>query len=216
MAFIYCIVNNINGKKYIGKTSFSIERRFKQHINDSTKSCEKRPLYSAIRKYGKENFSIYALEETTDEKACEREIFWIKEFNTVKNGYNATIGGDGKPYIDQDKILREYEKLKRASLVARKLKHDEAWVAKILNKHGVKLENHPYDSGVINKPKKIYRFSKEGFFIDEFESVTKAVEFLYDNGLVKNKKSGVRGHICDNANGKKKSAYGYIWKYELT
>ena len=215
MSYIYCIVNKINDKKYVGKTEVSIERRFKEHINDSKKVYEeKRPLYSAIKKYGEENFFVYLLEECTKEEACEKEIFWIKKLNTFKKGYNATIGGDGRPFIDEETIIEEYKVLKRASLVAQKLKHDEVWVSKILRKHGMVLENHPYDSGVINQKKLILRYTKEGEYVDCFDSVTDASKFLFENGVVKNQKSGVRGHICDNANGKSKSAYGFVWKYK--
>ena len=34
MGYIYKIVNNINGKVYIGKTDFTIEERWKNHIHD--------------------------------------------------------------------------------------------------------------------------------------------------------------------------------------
>ena len=41
----------------------------------------------------------------TDEIACEREIYYIKHFNTYgSNGYNATFGGDGKSYINKEKV----------------------------------------------------------------------------------------------------------------
>lgn len=215
MSYIYCIKNIINNKKYVGKTELSIENRFKQHIYDSSKrELEKRPLYSAIKKYGKENFIVYLLEECKIEEACDREKSWIKELDTFNNGYNATIGGDGKQYIDRSLIIQEYKNCERVSIVAQKLHHDEAWVSKILKKNGLIVKNHPYDSCVINSPKKILRFSKNGDYIDSFNSISEAVEFLFENGIVKNKKSGIRGHISDNANNKTKSAYGYIWKYD--
>lgn len=60
MSFIYKITNQINGKSYIGKTNLaSIQERFKEHIHDSKRvHMEKRPLYSAMNKYGSENFKI--------------------------------------------------------------------------------------------------------------------------------------------------------------
>lgn len=55
MAFIYKITNLVNGKVYIGKTEETIEKRFRQHLSESNKDrCKNRPLYRAIRKYGKE------------------------------------------------------------------------------------------------------------------------------------------------------------------
>ena len=49
MAYIYKIENDINGKVYIGKTEFSIKRRFKEHCKEAFReNREQRPLYAAI------------------------------------------------------------------------------------------------------------------------------------------------------------------------
>lgn len=214
MAYIYCITNNVNGKKYVGKTTSSIKRRFKEHLCDcENRKRENRPLYSAMRKYGKENFTIEMLEECERESLSNREIFWIDKLNTYKEGYNATRGGEGSIKIDENEVVRLYEKYKRGSIVAKVLGRDAGQINKILKSCGIKLENHPYDSGVINKKKKIYQYSLDGEFLKCFESVTEAVNYLFEIGLIKNKKSGVRAHICDNANGKNKTAYGFVWKY---
>lgn len=76
MSYIYVITNNINKKQYIGKTNLTIEKRFKEHIYDSKKErCEKRPLYSAMNKYGIEHFSIEQLEECNESIVNEREQY---------------------------------------------------------------------------------------------------------------------------------------------
>ena len=62
MAFIYVITNNLNQKKYVGKTTTTIKQRWQQHIKDSKKDdISNRPLYAAFNKYGIENFSIQPL-----------------------------------------------------------------------------------------------------------------------------------------------------------
>ena len=62
MAYIYQIINDINDKIYVGKTEFSIEKRFKEHCRDAFKErSEKRPLYSAMRKYGVEPMKLLKL-----------------------------------------------------------------------------------------------------------------------------------------------------------
>lgn len=79
MGYIYCITNLINGKRYVGKTAYSIEKRFKEHCSDFCKRrCEKRPLYDAMNKYGIENFIVEELEYVEDDsKLSDKEIYWI-------------------------------------------------------------------------------------------------------------------------------------------
>lgn len=105
---IYCITNKINNKKYVGKTLSSIEERFEQHIADRT-HYNHRPLYMAMNKYGVENFSITLLEENDYTKLSEREQYWIKILDTYHNGYNATLGGDGKVLYDYEAIVDKYK-----------------------------------------------------------------------------------------------------------
>lgn len=90
MIGIYKIENLINHKCYVGQ-SVHIERRWKEHCQPSTKSV----ISSAIKKYGKENFSFQVLEECLEQDLDEKEIFYIEKFNCiVPNGYNI------KDYVD--------------------------------------------------------------------------------------------------------------------
>lgn len=89
---IYKHTNKINGKCYIGKTCCDPEKRWKlgsgyrRHIK----------FYNAILKYGWDNFTHEILETNlTDEEAKKREIYYIQFYDSFKNGYNATLGGDG-------------------------------------------------------------------------------------------------------------------------
>lgn len=95
--FIYLIKNNINGKVYIGKTEYEVEKRWKKHL-EAVKRKVNRYLYNAMNKYGVDNFSIKAIDICDDkEKLCEREKFWIKFYKSIdKNfGYNMQEGGIG-------------------------------------------------------------------------------------------------------------------------
>lgn len=131
MGYIYIIRNKINDKVYIGKTNVTIEQRFRDHIYDSKKRrCEKRPLYSAMRKYGADQFYIELIEETND--TSNREKYWIAFYNSYHYGYNATIGGDGSEYVNRKKIIELYEQCRNIAEVQKQTGHDQGTIRQIL------------------------------------------------------------------------------------
>ena len=94
MRLIYCITNRVNGKKYVGQTK-NLKRRRKQHFFEAPRRCD-HPMARAVRKYGKDNFDMYVIEECTPEVVDERERFWIAELRTQEHdfGYNCENGGN--------------------------------------------------------------------------------------------------------------------------
>lgn len=96
MIGIYKITNKINNNIYIG-LSVDIERRWKSHqhrYTDTTNKEYDKVLYKAFRKYGIENFSFEIVEECTVEELREKEKYWITFYDSYKNGYNSTPGGE--------------------------------------------------------------------------------------------------------------------------
>ena len=203
MAYIYQITNDINGKIYIGKTQYSLERRFQEHCRDSRKSTEEhRPLYAAMRKYGIEHFHIELIEETNNPE--EREIYWIEQKGSFKNGYNATKGGDGKHYLDYDLIVATYKELQNINKVCNKLNIDKLSVRTALKSKNIT----PLSSQEVAKRERsniINQYDLENNYIQSFPSVKEAARMI-------NKPKGV-SHITDVCKGRRKTAYGYIWKW---
>ena len=95
---VYKITNLINNKIYIGVTKKDIAIRFKEHVAKS-KTSSRNSLHNAILKYGEESFSISLIESCSKEKAFEKEMLLIKEFDLMKCGYNETPGGESGPSI---------------------------------------------------------------------------------------------------------------------
>ena len=138
MGYVYIIKNYINSKVYIGKTNTTIEQRFKEHIRDSRKRrTEKRPLYNAMRKYGAEQFYIELIEQT--ENPTEREKYWIMQYNSYKNGYNATFGGDGSEYVNKSKIVSLYQDTLNIKEVKRQTGHDQGTIRKVLKEFNIPI-----------------------------------------------------------------------------
>lgn len=99
---IYKLTNKLNRKSYIGLTTKTLSERFEAHSGRAI--SEKSAVQKAIRKYGKENFSIIEIDNANSkEELIAKEIFWIKEFNTFNGfGYNLTFGGDGIINMSQE------------------------------------------------------------------------------------------------------------------
>lgn len=213
MAYIYKITNLINNKVYIGKTLKIIQERWKEHCKDYLKrDKENRPLYSAMKKYGINNFMIEEVEQCSDEEASEKEIYWIGRYDSYNNGYNATLGGDGKLRLNHQEIINELKRNPYPSQVAQKFNCSSDWICELAKSNNILVKNLGQESNV-NTKKLIAQYDKENNYIQTFNSVTEAAQWCFEHKLCKTLNSGVRGHIGDAANGKRKTAYQHIWKY---
>lgn len=87
--YIYLTTNNVNNKKYIGKKVFDKYQHWRTYLGSGVY------LQRAIKKYGKENFSIQIIEYCFDElDACNKEKYWIQYYNASKSKdfYNIANG----------------------------------------------------------------------------------------------------------------------------
>lgn len=203
MGYIYLITNNINNKKYVGKTVRSIRERWVEHIQNSKNDKYKnRPLYRAMRKYGPDNFSIKELEKCGISILSDREKYWIKYYNSFKRGYNATLGGDGKIYLNYEEVVNLYRETHNIAEVSRKIGCSKDSVSNILKARDIYI----VPNGEVTRKKlskKVVQYDKNGNYIKTFSSYTEAEKAM----------GNTQRHICDCANGKRKSAYGFIWKW---
>ena len=113
---IYLATNQINGKRYIGKTVGSLSRRRSHH------GCRGYAFYNALKKYGKQAFTWRVLCRCPLKDLDTNERRFIKEYDTcISNGgtgYNIQDGGNGAPYGDANPSKRPEvrEKLRLAAL----------------------------------------------------------------------------------------------------
>lgn len=118
---IYMHKNKISGKVYIGQT-------LQENPNDRWQNghgySKQSKFFSDIVKYGWLNFEHSILEQgLTQQEANEREIFWIRHFDSCKNGYNTiTENNKTKAQKKADGFIvclntnKVYRTLKEASL----------------------------------------------------------------------------------------------------
>lgn len=210
MAYIYCITNQVNNKKYVGKTLFCVETRWKEHCSDSLKErCEKRPLYNAIRKYGNGSFIVNTLEECSVDEADQKEIYWIDKLGTYGKGYNATFGGDGSTLYDHKEIIAVYKQGNTVKETADKIGCCIDTVSKILKANSI----NGYKNNSKNLSKRIKQYSLEGEYLRTFEALARASEWLCENGYIKKIYNSIGSKISAVANNKAKTAYKFIWKW---
>lgn len=93
MGYIYTLIDTRNGKKYIGK-----------HIGNDKNYWSGGLIPNRIaKKHGKDIFDRIILEDSVpDEILNEKEIFYIKQYNSIEDGYNLTIGGEGGDTISNN------------------------------------------------------------------------------------------------------------------
>ena len=214
MAYIYKISNTINSKVYIGKTLSTIEKRWKEHCRSYTRNtCENRPLYRAFNKHGVENFSIEQIEECSENILSEREIYWIKYYNSYEEGYNATLGGDGKTYIDSDLVITTYYELKNMREVARVLKISQDSVSDILHRNNIETISSAEVCKLLSG-KKVDMFTKKDEYVQTFLTMCDAGRFLIENNLtVTTDVTKLSDKISKACRGLAKTSYGYVWKF---
>lgn len=99
MYYIYKIENLKNGKKYIGLTN-NINRRRARHFTDlKGNRHDNKFLQKEYNIYGKESFSFsIEFEGNVDSKIIsDKEVEYIKKYDSYKNGYNQNEGGNFGP-----------------------------------------------------------------------------------------------------------------------
>lgn len=98
MGCVYCATNTINGKKYIGMTTYPLRERIVQHAGSSfsiKRITRKSIFHHAIKKYGLDNFKWETLFEDKDiMKLISIEQNYISILDTINPlGYNLSKGG---------------------------------------------------------------------------------------------------------------------------
>jgi hypothetical protein len=96
-----------NNKPYVGQTRthilnhgkyrpFGSQKRWVQHTSEAIGQYQHQSakLNNAIRKYGGDSFEVTLLETCPVKDLNEREKHFIIEYDSLKNGYNLTHGGD--------------------------------------------------------------------------------------------------------------------------
>lgn len=154
---IYCIINLVNGRIYIGSSN-NVYKRIGQHSSALSGNRHKNPhLQNSYNKNGKDNFFSFILEECVVGLLVDREQYWI---DFLKPDYNIILTNLTRPILNRSKEGREIgiAKIKQACL-----------------------------DGRINRKIKVHVYDLDGVFIKSFESVKTCYKELgvYKGGVSK-------------------------------
>lgn len=205
MAIVYVITNEVNGKKYVGVTQYSLDKRFKEHCHDSkTDRCKDRLLYSDMNKYGFKNFSIDELETCSDDERFEKETYWVDKLNTHDNGYNLTYGGSGKQFYNYEEIVDKYLELKTVKGVCAFYNCDPLTVRIACKEYNVDIVSCQEQNKERNSKSVVMIDNTTNKPLHTFKSIGDAYRFLHKD---------FSSHIQKICNGNGKTAYGYKWMW---
>lgn len=196
---VYVHVNQVNGKRYVGITS---KNNPAHRWNSGRGYTENSHFYSAVKKYGWDNFDHLILYEgLTECQAKDMERKLIAEWNTqnTKFGYNMTAGGDGTPGFHPSEETRRKlsEARKRENLSEETLRRRSEGLSgrRFSDEHKRKI------GGGNSKPIEMY--TKDGILLCLIRSARDAeVKFGISHS-----------HISQCCHNKRLSAGGYIWKF---
>ena len=227
---IYKHTNKANGKSYIGQTIQDANTRWKNGLGYKNYKKTASVFFNAIKKYGWNNFSHEIIEKSipSQEKANEREIYWIEHFRSYIgfidcNGYNMTLGGNSGNHLGYAVYQISKENLSivnkfSSTAEASRLFGSDKNASQIRRCcEGLKVSCKGYYWCYAEKyfvgwrPKKnelvspVYQINDELLVIKKYDSITECAK---QNGFS-------AGSIVSCCNGKQQKANGYHWCYEL-
>ena len=199
-----------SGKSYIGQTTRENYRR-RMWFGTGRYTGGKSKIDRARRKYGSCNFlyEILFKKEYNNVDEATRELnilesYFIGYYDTYKNGYNSTLGGDGsrgyKPsYETRIKISKAIKGLKKS-------KHTRDRLSKA--RKGVKMSQATKDklSKIkLNSGHKIIQYSLDGVFLKLWANIDEVATVLNVS----------RESIAGCCRDRSKTAHKYMWRYYI-
>ena len=245
MGYIYKITNNKNNKIYIGQTVKARPTdRYSQHkylANHPEQEKSISYLHRAMASDGLDNFTFEVIEEVDNTLLDEREIFWIKEYNSLSpNGYNLSSGGGGTPGYSRLQSLEEREKRQKSnqqfyinhpeariasSERAKKLWEDEDYRRRVTENNRKYYQEHPDKFKGENNPMYGKKHTEEALEkirthaatrklkIAQLDKETLEIIKVFDGVKDAEKALKVSHGWLSKAAKANKVAYGYRWKF---
>ena len=242
---VYKHTNKINGKCYIGVVfgGRNPEQRWgiggKNYLNN-----KQHKFARAILKYGWDNFEHEILfNNLSVEEAKEKEKELIQKYDSFRNGYNSTLGGDGSVGLKHSEKTKEILRQQHLGTKMSSASRQKMSLSQIEFRKKLTSDEKKQIFGLSGEKNGMYgkhRFGKENPFYgkkhskETKEKIAKShrgaisqhrkivLQLNLNGDLVKEWESMTAAasylnkkicHICQCCKGERKKAYGFIWKY---
>lgn len=171
---IYIVKNNINDKVYIGQTIQQVKKRWHQHLKDARKGKTNMLIHRAMNKYGIEHFHYEVLEENISiDDINEKELYYIKEYDSINKGYNMCPGGQKwrrKPInenVDIDEVINLYNQGLSTREISSIVDANDKYILNLLHRNNIEVRDKkcslPDKTVVIDdKENKLREFREQG------------------------------------------------------
>lgn len=201
-AQLFCVYRHISpsGKVYVGITSKKPEHRW----NNGKAYKQNRYFTNAINRYGWESFEHDVLfDGLQKDEACALEMELIKKYksNDPSHGYNLSVGGESPAFGARwSKEQREKASKARRGKKASKETCKAISEAKKGRTNGL-------------KGRKGRQSQRAGIVVQIDEATGEEVAEFFGYYEMNRKTGYAQTPVKEAANGKRKRAYGYKWKY---
>jgi len=214
LKIIYKVTNKQTNEVYIGATTKSIEERKVDHIQKSNKKIGSY-FQEAIGTYGLDAFSWEQIDIASDNNdLASKEIKYISEYNSIKNGYNSDKGGGFTKNVYQYKLdgtlNQTFEGLSFASKIMSVRKQDISRACgSVNNMLGGFLWSYEYREPFVpksdNRKKEVIQYNVNGSVLARYVSASEASRIT---GISKT-------CITRCCREERESSGGFLWKYIL-
>lgn len=210
---IYKAQNTINNQVYIGATTNSVAQRKLDHLERANRG-EEGKFQQAISTFGAGAFEWEQIDTATSiDELAQLEQKYVYEYNSKKEGYNSSIGGDFKKTVYQynlvdGNLINSYKCLTDAGNAVNATKQCISRACLSLNNiykgYFWSYEfKEPFKPNEDNRKKEVLQYNLNGDLLNCFNSVADASKF---SGISKTCIS----RVC---RGEREQSGGYIWRY---
>lgn len=210
---VYLHINKLNNKKYVGITSQEPQARWKSGAGYRNQ----RRFYCAIKSYGWDGFYhvvLYRGLSKEEAETKEQQLIAFYNSNDSKCGYNIENGGvthklsaEQKQHLADVNTGKTHSEATKEKMSVAHRAIGAPWMSGKRHKESSKRKMGISRRGTRNgRAKEVYQYDLSGQYVRKYDYMDLVKQSLGISSTA---------HISQCCNGKRDSAYGFMWSYVL-